>query len=203
MKLITALEPKITISKNGNERKRKMGLFECPVCLQHIEKDFSNGMKIETCSRSCRIDKGFTTHGMSGTAIYICWNNMRLRCNNSGHKSYKYYGGKGISYPDKWENFEGFFEDMGSSYKEGLTIDRKRKNLNYSKNNCQWIPMEINRVKDRIKSIIQYSMEGKFIASFPSVAEASRNTGFASGSISRAARGERRHANGYVWEYVK
>jgi len=202
MKLITLLEPKITISKGGNTRKRKMGLFECPVCFKHIEKDYANGLRTETCSRSCRIDKGFTKHGMSGTVIYTCWNNIKLRCDNLTHRGYKYYGAKGITYPDKWKTFEGFFKDMGSTYKEGLTIDRKKKDLNYSKDNCQWIPMEINRIKDRIKSVIQYSMEGKFIASFPSVADASRNTGFANGSIARAARGERKHANGYIWEYV-
>ncbi len=195
-------EPKVTISKNGLTKKRKMGIFECPACMQHVVTDYSNGTKGETCSRKCRLLKGHTTHGMANTKIYVCWNNIRLRCNNSGHKNYKYYGGKGITYPESWSTFEGFFADMGATYKEGLTIDRKDKYLNYSKDNCQWLPMEKNRIKDRIKSVTQRTFDGDLIGSFCSTAEAERSTGFLAQSIARAARGERRHAFGYIWEYV-
>lgn len=45
---------------------------------------------------------------------------------------------KGISYPKKWENFEGFYEDMGETYREGLTIDRINGTKGYSKENCRW-----------------------------------------------------------------
>ncbi len=202
MKLIAITVPKIVTSKAGNVRKRKQGIFECPVCLLHVIQDYSNGIKGETCSRQCRLHNGCTTHGMSNTPLYVCWNNMRLRCDKIKHKSYKYYGAKGISYPEKWNTFEGFFADMGISYKEGLTIDRKNKLLNYSIDNCQWLPMEINRIKDRIKAVMQSTFSGELLATFVSTAEAARKTGFSSNGISRAARGERRHYRKFIWEYV-
>ena len=202
MKFITVTEPKIVVSKAGNSRKRKMGIFECPVCMQHVTTDHSNGLKAETCSRECRIHNGCTTHGMSNTKIYICWNNIRLRCNNEGHKSYKYYGGKGIGYPKHWDTFDGFYADMGETYFEGLTIDRVNKDLDYSKDNCQWLPMELNRIKDQIKAVTQHDSNGNLLGTFVSTAEAGRKTGLNAQGIARAARGERSHYRKFIWEYV-
>jgi hypothetical protein len=39
----------------------------------------------------------------------------------------------------KWHNFIGFWDDMGSSYNEILTLDRINVNGNYTKSNCRWV----------------------------------------------------------------
>ena len=63
---------------------------------------------------------------------------MKQRCNNSSVRNYYRYGGRGISYPKNWETFEGFCEDMLSSYKLGLSLDRRDNDKSYSKGNCHW-----------------------------------------------------------------
>lgn len=201
MKLLTMLDSVVVTSAQGIARRRKQALFECPVCLKAVQKEYSNGLKTETCGKGCK-DNGCTTHSHSGTPLYICWNNIRLRCDKPSNKAYKYYGAKGISYPAEWNTFEGFFKDMGMSYREGLTIDRKDKDKDYSKANCRWVSFDVNRTKDRIKTVNQYTMDGVFVASFPSTAEAGRKTGIRNQSIARAARGDRPHGEGYIWRYV-
>jgi hypothetical protein len=61
---------------------------------------------------------------------------MKQRCRDPKSPSYKWYGAKGIKV--EWESYEAFVADMESSWKPGLTIDRKEVSGNYSKENCRW-----------------------------------------------------------------
>ena len=73
---------------------------------------------------------------------------MKARCNNPNNVSYRYYGGRGITYCDKWETFTGFWEDMKNSWKQDYTIDRIDSNKNYCKENCQWLNRSEHARKD-------------------------------------------------------
>lgn len=64
---------------------------------------------------------------------------MKSRCTNVKLPDYKNWGGRGIGYDPKWEQFDGFVEDMFDSYSEGLTLDRKDNDIGYSKENCAWV----------------------------------------------------------------
>lgn len=68
---------------------------------------------------------------------YHVWRGMLKRCNNPKHKSYKYYGGRGIKVCKRWHEFKFFLKDMGQR-PIGLTLDRTNVNGNYCKLNCTW-----------------------------------------------------------------
>jgi hypothetical protein len=73
---------------------------------------------------------------------YWAWANMKKRCNSENHKDAHRYKGRGISYDAKWETFEGFCEDMLSTYERGLTLDRRDNDKGYSADNCRWATLK-------------------------------------------------------------
>ena len=91
-----------------------------------------------TKSCSCLHNK----HNLAGAPIYNSWCNMKSRCENPQNDCYHHYGGRGIKICDKWQTFKGFYDDMGLSYKEGLTIERVDTNGDYRKDNCRWATMQ-------------------------------------------------------------
>lgn len=81
------------------------------------------------------------THGLSKHPMYEVHHGMLRRCYNPERKDYKHYGGRGITMQDSWlgvNGLENFIVDMYPTYKEGLEIDRKNVNGNYTKENCGW-----------------------------------------------------------------
>lgn len=64
---------------------------------------------------------------------------MRNRCNNKNRKDYKHYGGRGITYDPRYNDFMNFLNDMKDIYQPGLEIDRIDVNGNYVKENIRFV----------------------------------------------------------------
>ena len=77
------------------------------------------------------------THGLSNTPVYKVWSAMLQRCNNSAHKQYADYGGRGISVCSRWQDFANFLADMGEP-PEGTSLERVRNAEGYNPENCVW-----------------------------------------------------------------
>ena len=79
-----------------------------------------------------------TTHGKTGSKIYMVWASMLSRCRDNTHTSYHNYGARGISVCVRWATFENFYEDMGEPPFKNAQLDRKDNNSDYSPTNCKW-----------------------------------------------------------------
>lgn len=98
-------------------------------------------------TRSCgclskeRISAANLTHGDTTggpSPEWIVWRAMHQRCEDQKHKSYKDYGGRGITICERWQTFEPFLVDMGRRPSPSHTLDRRENDGNYEPRNCRW-----------------------------------------------------------------
>lgn len=80
-----------------------------------------------------------TKHGLSGRPEYAIWEAIKQRCLNPNSRSFKNYGGRGITLCPRWEtSFEAFISDMGFRPSDAHTIERRDNSLGYEPSNCFW-----------------------------------------------------------------
>ena len=116
-------------------------------CRCSCESQTRRLQKVQTIvrgiSRSCGCRLGesaiatHTVHGMSNTAEFSIWQGMRSRCDNPDNPAYHNYGGRGISYCERWANFENFLEDMKTRPSRRHSLDRFNNNGNHEPGNCR------------------------------------------------------------------
>lgn len=100
------------------------------------------------CLRQETLQTNGVKHGGSSSRLYTVWAGMRQRCFNPAHKSYKDYGGRGVSVCKEWEDFACFQEwALDNGYKEDVnfgecTLDRIDVNGNYEPSNCRWVTLK-------------------------------------------------------------
>ena len=105
-----------------------------------------------------------TTHGQKGTRLYRIWQGMLQRCSNPNVKSYKNYGGRGISVCGGWITSFPQFRLWANlnGYTNTLTIERVDNDGNYQPNNCKWIPKADQAKNRRQGQIPERGKNGRF-----------------------------------------
>ena len=100
------------------------------------------------------------THGRTLTREYRIWVLMRDRCRTPTHRSFRYYGGKGVRVCDRWNrDFMAFFADMGPRPSPAHQLDRINGDGNYEPGNVRWATMLEQSRNKRNNRWIEYDGE--------------------------------------------
>jgi hypothetical protein len=143
----------LVLDRTANLGKEPRWLCRCECGTEKLVL----GLSLKSGStRSCgclaveRTIERSTTHGRTGTTEWKAWAAMIARCSNENIKSYKDYGGRGISVCDRWKSFEAFFSDMGERPSSNHQLDRIDNNGNYEPSNCRWSTRKQNMQNRRV-----------------------------------------------------
>lgn len=121
------------------------------------------------CFKKEQIVKSLQTHGQAKgehRRIYNIYYGIKKRCCKKREKSYKRYGGRGITICDEWrDSFEAFYEwAVSHGYSDDLTIDRIDVNGDYCPENCRWVDIKKQCNNRRNNHLITYNGKTQTVA---------------------------------------
>lgn len=102
--------------------------------------------------------------------LYGVWGSMLSRCQNTNHRQYKSYGGRGITVCKEWKDFTVFREwAYSNGYVDGenklkCTIDRIDVNGDYEPSNCRWATAKEQMNNRRVNTFLTYNGETKTLS---------------------------------------
>lgn len=105
------------------------------------------------------------------------------------------------------------YETFIGTIPEGYDVHHKNHNTKDNRvENLELIDMHTHRkmhfeenkehlISKMIKGVIQYTLEGEFVAEYTSIAEAERKTNIKKTNICKCCKCERQSAGGFIWKY--
>lgn len=141
-------------------RSRQTGLPRFSANAARAGGGFSERAAMKTSKRN--VFHGLCGFGKVKPPEYGVWANMKTRCYNPNHSSYKRYGGRGIVVCGAWiDSFPQFFKDMGPRPSSQHSIDRVNNNGNYEPSNCKWSTRKEQQNNTRTNRFITINGETK------------------------------------------
>jgi hypothetical protein len=139
----------------SSKQKRRFGLYRCGFCGEEFRAQTflvkTGNTKSCGCYRVKRIRERTTKHGLGATRLYNIWKDIKMRTLNPERKSYKDYGGRGITLCDEWLDIQNFYNwAMSNGYSDELSIDRINNDGNYEPSNCRWTTRTIQTRNQRV-----------------------------------------------------
>lgn len=128
----------------SDSRGRKKVLARCVCGNEKIIQLYSiksGNTKSCGCERIAATKRANSTHGLSKHPLHKVWEAMKRRCSSASDKSFKHYGGRGISVCAEWRNNYMAFHEfaLSNGYVHGLEIDRKDNDGNYEPSNVRFV----------------------------------------------------------------
>ena len=87
------------------------------------------------------------------------------------------------------------------NHKNGIKTDNNVEKLEWTTRSANHLHRARVLRKGRIREISQYTLDGEYIASYPSIQVASEKTGIDGTNICRVLKGLRNKAGNYKWKY--
>ncbi len=129
------------------------------------------------------------------------YKNAKQRCTNPKNPRYKDYGERDIEFRMTLDDFEFLWFRDKAYLMDKPSIDREDNDGHYELSNCQFIEMDINRIKDRLKPILQYDLDGNFIKEWNSITDACQALNFDNSNMVKVLKKKFKTSGKFIWRY--
>lgn len=196
------------VSTDSSLKAYRKAIFECTVCNEHFEaRAGTKESKVQFQCNSCATTKTTEyTH-----PLYAIWNGIKQRCYNPKRKDYNRYGAIGVTMAPEWKDDSNTFITwcLDNGWTPDLHIDKDIKCNEqgisptiYSPNTISFVSPSRNAREATGKSVNQYTLDGTFIATYPSAIDAAEAIGKTNGNtITAVCRGNAHTTYGFKWKY--